>query len=115
MRFRDTESLAARAGVRFARTHELTPAPDGASRAVTGWVRLNYWHEFEAKPVTSFSSQAGEVPFRSDLTGGWGQLNLGISAQLGRNTSLYANLNYENGLGGRYDAWDGSIGLRWNW
>jgi outer membrane autotransporter protein len=115
VRFDDGDSLAARVGVRFARTLELAAAPDGTSRAVTGWLRLNYWHEFEAQPRTSFSSQSGDVPFTSDLTGGWGQVNLGVSAQLGRNASIYANLNYENGLGGRYDAWDGSVGFRWNW
>lgn len=44
-----------------------------------------------------------------------GELNSGITAQIGRNTALYANAGYQLGVDGRSDAWNGKIGLRVNW
>jgi outer membrane autotransporter protein len=35
--------------------------------------------------------------------------------QLGRKTSLYANLGYQRGFGRSFNAWDGKLGVRWNW
>ena len=114
--FRDAESLAARLGVRWAKNWLLDPTPDGAPRLMTGWLRANVWHEFKGEPVTLFSSATHDIPFQADISGTWWQLNAGITRQLGRNTSWYANLGYQRSFGGnRFDAWDGKLGLRWNW
>jgi hypothetical protein len=57
----------------------------------------------------------GFIPFRADLGGSWAELNGGISAQLTRTTSIYANASYQVGLDGRSDAWDAKAGVRVNW
>ncbi|RDY65888.1 autotransporter outer membrane beta-barrel domain-containing protein [Lysobacter soli] len=116
VRFREAESLAARLGVRWARDWRLEPASDGAPRLMSGWLRANVWHEFKGEPLTLFSSGNGDLPFQADISGTWWQLNAGMTRELGRTTSLYANIGYQRSFGGnRFDAWDGKLGLRWNW
>jgi outer membrane autotransporter protein len=44
-----------------------------------------------------------------------GGVNGGMSAQVTRNTSIFANTSYQVGLDGRSDAWDAKIGGRINW
>jgi len=114
--FRDAESLAARLGVRWAKNWLLDPTADGAPRLMTGWLRANVWHEFKGEPLTLFSAASTEIPFQADISGTWWQLNAGMTRQIGRNTSIYANLGYQRSFGGsHFDAWDGKLGLRWNW
>jgi len=114
--FRDAESLAARLGVRWAKNWRLDPTADGAPRLMTGWLRANVWHEFKGEPLTLFSSASSEIPFQADISGTWWQLNAGMTRQIGRNTSIYANLGYQRSFGGsHFDAWDGKLGFRWNW
>ncbi len=115
VRFRDMDSLAARAGLRWANTWTLEPDSRGIPRLFTGWLRLSLWHEFEGQPITEFSSAEGYVPFRADMQGSWWQLNAGVTWQLSRTTSFYANVGYQQGFGRSFDAWDGKLGLRWNW
>jgi len=116
VRFRDAESLAARLGVRWAKDWQLDPTADGAPRLMTGWLRANVWHEFKGEPLTLFASDDGDLPFHADISGTWWQLNAGMTRQIGRTTSVYANLGYQRSFGGsRFDAWDGKLGLRWNW
>jgi len=116
VRFRDAESLAARLGVRWAKDWLLDPAADGAPRLMTGWLRANVWHEFKGEPLTLFSSASADIPFHADISGTWWQLNAGMTRQIGRNTSIYANLGYQRSFGGsHFDAWDGKVGFRWNW
>jgi len=57
----------------------------------------------------------GFVPFRAELGGTWGELGAGISAQLSRTASLFANANYQNAFDGDRRAYEGKIGLRFNW
>ena len=116
VRFREADSLAARLGVRWAKDWALDPAADGAPRLMTGWLRANVWHEFKGEPLTVFASDNGDLPFHADISGTWWQLNAGITRQIGRNTSWYANLGYQRSFGdNRFDAWDGKLGMRWNW
>ena len=115
IRFRSVDSLAARLGLRWANTWQLAPAAGGQPRLFTGWLRLNAWHEFQGQPVTEFSSADGYVPFKADMRGSWWQLNAGMTWQLGASTSLYANLGYQRGFSGDLTAWDGKLGVRWNW
>ena len=80
------------------------------------WLRFNVWKEFKGQPITSFSSEDGFVPFEGSIKGSWWQLNAGLTWELDKNTSFYANLGYQRGFGSRdFDAWDGKLGLRWNW
>lgn len=116
VRFNNVESLAARAGLRWANTWTLEPSADGTPRLFVGWLRLNLWKEFKGQPQTAFSSESGFIPFNSSIKGSWWQLNGGTTWQLSRRTSFYANLGYQKGFGSRgFHAWDGKIGLRWNW
>jgi outer membrane autotransporter protein len=115
VRFRDMDSLAARLGLRLANTWTLEPTRQGTQRLYTGWLRLNAWHEFRGQPVTEFSSAEGYVPFVADMQGTWWQLNAGMTWQLGASTSLYANIGYQKSFDREFDAWDGKLGVRWNW
>lgn len=115
IRFSNMDSLAARLGLRWANTWTLEPTHDGIRRLFTGWLRLNGWHEFRGQPVTEFSSAEGYVPFEANLKGTWWQLNAGASWQLGASTSLYANIGYQRSFDRAFDAWDGKVGVRWNW
>lgn len=115
IRYRDANSLAARLGFRWANTWMLEPTDEGIRRLFTGWLRLNLWREFKGKPVTEFSSAEGYVPFKANMRGSWWQLNGGMTWQLNRETSFYANLGYQRGFGRSFDAWDGKLGFRWNW
>jgi len=114
IQFRDVQSLAGRIGVRVARTWSLAGSAADAGQ-VTVWLRPNLWHEFLGDPVTSFSSATGPIPFRADFGGGWAELNGGITAQLTRDISLYANASYQRGLDGDSTAYDGKLGFRIAW
>ncbi|HET6554734.1 MAG TPA: autotransporter outer membrane beta-barrel domain-containing protein [Dyella sp.] len=114
--FSNIESLVGRAGLRWANTWTLEPTDQGIRRLFTGWLRFNVWKEFKGEPITAFSSDDGFVPFDGSIKGTWWQLNGGMSWQLSQKTSFYANLGYQKGFGNRgFHAWDGKVGLRWNW
>ncbi len=115
VRFDDMTSLAARLGLRWAGTRTLEPTNVGIRRLLSGWLRLNVWHEFQGQPVTEFSSANGYVPFKADLKGTWWQLNAGLTWQMGASTSAYANIGYQKSFERDFDAWDGKVGVRWNW
>jgi len=115
IRFSNMDSLAARLGLRWANTWTLEPTHDGIPRLFGGWLRLNAWHEFRGQPVTEFSSADGYVPFEASLKGSWWQLNAGMTWQLGASTTLYANIGYQRSFQREFDAWDGKLGMRWNW
>lgn len=116
VRFTNAESLVGRLGFRWANTWTLDPTRDDVRRLLTGWLRLNVWKEFKGHPTTAFSSETGDVPFDGDIKGSWWQLNGGTTWQLDANTSFYANVGYQKGFGSRgFRAWDGKVGVRWNW
>ena len=114
IRFRDDDFLSGRIGARLASTWALdqnVPQP----RLVTAWLRGNVWHEFLGEPKTEFSSAVGFVPFSANLRGTWGEVGAGISAQLNQSASLYASANYQRSFDGDREAYEGKIGLRFNW
>ena len=114
IRFRDDDFLTGRIGARLAKTWALdenVPQP----RLITGWLRANLWHEFLGDSKTEFSSQIGFVPFRADLGGTWAELGAGVSAQITRSASLYANANYQTSFDGDRHAYEGKVGVRVNW
>ncbi|WP_170850359.1 MULTISPECIES: autotransporter outer membrane beta-barrel domain-containing protein [unclassified Beijerinckia] len=113
VRFSDVDSLAGRIGVRLGRTWALDNGP--APRLITAWLRPNLWHEFRGDPKTEFSSATGFIPFRADLGGTWFEINAGISGQLNKNVSVYANASYETRFTGSSSAYNGKLGVRVNW
>jgi outer membrane autotransporter protein len=116
IRFANVDSLAARVGARFGRTWALDDERAGGFvRTVTAWLRPNLWHEFRGDPLTEFSSDTGFVPFRSDIGGPWGELNVGVNGQVNRFTSLFANASYQSRFEGKTYAYDGKLGIRVNW
>ncbi|HET6552672.1 MAG TPA: autotransporter outer membrane beta-barrel domain-containing protein, partial [Dyella sp.] len=116
VQFSDITSLVGRVGLRWANTWTQEPAADGSPRLFTGWLRFNLWKEFKGQPKTSFSSDDGFVPFDGSIKGSWWQLNAGMTWELDKNTSFYANLGYQKGFDSRgFHAWDGKVGFRWNW
>jgi len=113
VRFGNANSVAGRVGARLARSWALE---DGAKpRLVSAWLRGNVWHEFSANPKTEISSETGFVPFQSNLKGSWYELSAGVSAQLTRVTSIYANFGYQKGFNRGVQAVNGSLGVRVNW
>jgi outer membrane autotransporter protein len=113
VQFRDSDSLAARVGGRASHTWEWDQT--GKPRLLSGWFFANIWHEFKSDAVTAFSSQDGNVPFHSDLGGSWWELGSGLSAQLGRSTSVYATVSYDKGFNEGVKAVNGNLGMRFNW
>jgi outer membrane autotransporter protein len=116
VRFANVDSLAGRIGARFGRTWALDDTQAGGFvRSITAWLRPNLWYEFRGDPLTEFSSDAGFIPFPSSLGGSWGELNAGLSGQLDRYTTLFANVSYQSRFEGKTYAYDGKFGIRVNW
>ena len=113
VQFRNIESFAARIGARFARTWSLD---DGLQpRSITAWLRPSVWNEFRGTPQTLFSSADGPVPFQSNMTGVWFELNAGMNAEITKATSLFANVGYQVSASADTTAYSGKIGLRAVW
>jgi len=113
VKFSNVDSLTARIGARFGRTWSL----DGNvqhGRVITAWIRPNLWQEFRGNPITQFSSEDGFVPFRADLGGTWGEVNVGVSGQVNLNTTLFANASYQSRFDGGF-AYNGKAGARISW
>ena len=113
VRFSDVESLAGRIGARLAKGWALEEGP--RPRMLTAWLKASLWNEFLGDPKTSFSSASGMVSFRSDLGGAWGEVRVGVDAQVARNTALYASAGYSMGFDGRSHAYDGRLGVKVTW
>lgn len=111
VRYSDIDSLTGRLGVRLARTVELQE-DGGDKRFATTWLRASLVNEFLANPTTEFSSQAGYVPFHTDMKGLSAQLNLGFDVELERNLSLYGSVGSEISLDGDGQNFNGKLGLK---
>jgi autotransporter family porin len=112
VQFRNADSVAARIGARVARTWSMDSTQ---LRSITAWVRPSFWNEFSGNPQTLFSSEAGPVPFRSDLGGGWFEFNAGVDAKITTATSLFASGGYQVSTDGNMTAYNGKGGLRVSW
>jgi len=114
--FSDVDSLTGRIGARLGHDWALK-----RGRQLTAWLRPSLWREFRGNPTTAFSSDDGPVPFRANLEGTWGEMNLGISGQANDlsstfcATSLYANASYDRSFEGEGYAWTGKVGIRFSW
>ncbi|MBA2402594.1 MAG: autotransporter outer membrane beta-barrel domain-containing protein [Bradyrhizobium sp.] len=113
VQFDNMESLAGRLGARFGRTWAIESGP--APRTMTAWIRPNFWYEFRGNPLTEFSSETGFIPFRAGLGGAWGEINLGVSGQITRAISAFANVSYDSRFEGKSYSYNGKLGIRVNW
>ncbi len=118
--FRSGRSVAGRLGARLANSWTLQEGTQTASPLLlTAWVSPNVWHEFSGNTHTTVAAADGSngVRFNSDIGGTWGEVNIGVNAQINRATSLIANVGYSFGLGSDVDrtAYEGRVGLRLNW
>lgn len=113
IQFGNVNSLAGRAGLRVTRSWEL--GDEGAPRALTTWMRSSVWNEFLGRPTTSFSSDAGFIPFTGDISGAWGEINLGVDAQFAGRASFYASGSYLSSFNGDRRGWDAKIGVKYAW
>jgi outer membrane autotransporter protein len=113
VRFGNVHSTAGRVGARLARTWVLDA--EAHPRQLDLWLRGNVWNEFSANPQTKLSSENGYVPFRSDLKGGWYEVTAGMSTQVSRTVSIYANLGYQEGFNHGVQAVNSSVGIKMSW
>jgi len=105
----DVKSASGRLGVRMTHTGRVQGHP------VTTWARFNLWSEFSADPETSFSSDAGFVPFHADMRLVWGEYSGGVSIGLPWGVTVHAKGSYHSAFGEKFEAWNINTGLRVNW
>jgi len=109
--FRNVASLLGRIGARLGRSFTL----DADGREVTLWLRPSLWQEFRGDPVTRFGSGVDALAFHSDLGGSFGEINVGISGEISRTTSLFANASYQSRFDGGGFSYNGKGGVRLTW
>jgi len=111
--FENTNSFVGRLGVRLAYT--WSRQTNNAPLLTSGWIRVNLNHEFLQNPTTGFSSADGPVVFQANLGRYWAELNGGVTSQVSRKTSLFANVGYDQTIGDNTHAVTGKVGIRVNW
>jgi outer membrane autotransporter protein len=114
VRFSEGDSLVGRIGARLNRTGQRATA-EGDARSSTAWLRANVWREFRGQPRASFATQSGYLPFAVDMGGSWAELGLGGTWQVSQTGYLFADLDYSWAFSGHETAWNGKLGMRWNW
>ncbi|WP_184997091.1 autotransporter outer membrane beta-barrel domain-containing protein [Stenotrophomonas rhizophila] len=112
--FSDGDSLVGRIGARLNRTGQHETA-QGEARSSNAWLRANAWHEFRGTPRAAFATNSGYVPFAVDMGGSWGEVGIGGTWQVTQTGYLYADLDYSWSFDGDETAWNGKVGMRWNW
>lgn len=90
---------------------------DDPARAVNVWLRASAWQVFAGSPQTNFATFAGTdaVPFTTNYGKSWLGIDGGVTAQLSKQASLYANAGYDYGFGLSRQAFTGRIGLQAQW
>lgn len=112
--FSDGDSLVGRIGARLNRTGQHETA-QGEARRSNAWLRANVWHEFRGTPRAAFATNSGYVPFAVDMGGSWGEVGIGGTWQVTQTGYLYADIDYSWSFNGDETAWNGKLGMRWNW
>ncbi len=103
--FNPAQSLISRLGARL-----LWEGCMGSSspRKLSIWLTGSAWHESKGKSTIEFSTSTTPIPFSSTINGTWAELDLGATAQLTKELSVYATIGREvylhNGRGKAYDA-----------
>lgn len=78
-------------------------------------LRANIWREFRGEPRADFATNSGYVPFAVDLGGSWAEVGIGGAWQVSQTGYLFADIDYSWGFDGDETAWNGKLGMRWNW
>jgi outer membrane autotransporter protein len=112
--FDRNDSLVGRLSARLSREWDHNDEA-AASLQSTAWGRVSIRREFLGNPRTSFSSAAGDIPFRADMGGTWWELELGLTHEVARNAFVFGNVGYAEGFDNDRRSWEGKIGLRLNW
>jgi len=107
--YSDTASLVGRVGVRVARDFDV------GEHDLTGWARLNLFHEFLGTPTTTFSSAEGPLPFTADLRDTWVQLAIGGDYDIDANSSVFAQVSYDTTFDRASHALEAKLGLKGKW
>jgi len=86
-------------------------------RKLSVFARAGVWTDFGIRAWTRFADLEGfgAQSFGTDLGGAWTQLDLGLSAQLGRDVSGFATLNWGCALSDAGHSLGGRVGLRAAW
>ena len=112
MDFKNQSAARGRVGLLGGATFNDDPA-----RAVNVWLRASAWQVFAGSPQTNFATFAGTdaVPFTTNYGKSWLGIDGGVTAQLSKQASLYANAGYDYGFGLSRQAFTGRIGLQAQW
>jgi fibronectin-binding autotransporter adhesin len=84
----------------------------------SAWGRASVWSSFGAKADTTFTNLQGDNPttLGTSLGGTWAQLDFGVSAQPGKDVTVFASGNYTRNLGqGSGHGWGARVGLKVAW
>lgn len=111
VRFDDVDSLTGRLGVRIDKDW-FREDDKGRIHRTNAWVRPSVWHEFKGKTKAEFSSADGAIPFDSDMSGTWGELNLGVDYQLNDRTSVTGSLGVQKAFDGEGRSYEGILGIK---
>ncbi|WP_370599655.1 autotransporter outer membrane beta-barrel domain-containing protein [Pseudomonas nitroreducens] len=111
VRFDDVDSLTGRLGVRIDKDW-FREDDKGQLHRTNAWVRPGVWHEFKGKTKTEFSSADGAIPFDTDMSGTWGELNLGVDYQLNDRTSVTGSLGVQKAFDGEGRSYEGILGIK---
>ncbi|HEY9254906.1 MAG TPA: autotransporter outer membrane beta-barrel domain-containing protein, partial [Stenotrophomonas sp.] len=114
VRYSDGDSTVGRLGVRLNRVG-AGQGRNGGARASDWWLRGNVWHAFNGSPTTQFSSASGYVPFTAELDDTWAEVGIGGTWQVSQTGYLFADIDYTWSFDGDETAWNGKLGMRWNW
>ena len=111
--FNDTDAVFGRLSGRLSKDWTLE---DG--HKVTTWARAGLWTDFGSQAKTTFSALDGSNPttLTTDLGGTIAQFDLGVSAQLSQNVSLFGVGNYSvavNDADGH--SFGGRVGIKVSW
>jgi outer membrane autotransporter protein len=111
VRFEDVDSLTGRLGVRIDKDW-FREDDKGKVHRTNGWIRPSVWHEFKGSTKTEFSSADGYVPFGTDMSGTWGELNLGVDYQVDERTTVTGSLGYQKAFGEDSRSYEGILGIK---
>lgn len=111
VRFEDVDSLTGRLGVRVDKDW-FREDDKGKVHRTNVWVRPSVWHEFKGQAKTEFSSANGYIPFGTDMSGTWGELNLGVDYQVDERTTVTGSLGYQKAFNKDSRSYEGMIGIK---
>lgn len=113
MTFQNQTALRGRVGVLGGATFNQ----DQPEHAINVWLRASAWNVFAGAPKTYFETFAATnaVAFQSQYGSSWLGVDAGVTAQLSKQSALYANGGYDYGFGLSRQAFTGRLGLQVQW